>query len=131
MIEVRCEYLSVRCIWLYVLMMLCTRIRVNPHSVVAWMSRNSSLEAGAISEVYVTAIGLEPTTSQFVKRVRDMIRAYSHMHRANKYSQHSSIIWLVWLTGWVFVYKLSGYRLESCYSCLNFNYCACLEQGVP
>ena len=33
------------------------------------------------------------------KRVRDMARTYSQMHRINKYSQHSSIIWPVWLNG--------------------------------
>ena len=37
--------------WLYVLAMSRTRLRVNPHSIVAWMSRNSLLEAGAKSEV--------------------------------------------------------------------------------
>ena len=51
MIELCCEYLSVWCIWLYFLIMSCTRFRVNPHSIVAWMSRNSLLEAGTKSEV--------------------------------------------------------------------------------
>ena len=40
MIEQSCEYFSVRCIWLYVLVMSRTCFRVNPHSIVAWMSRN-------------------------------------------------------------------------------------------
>ena len=39
-----------------------TSFRVNLHSVVARMSRNSFPETGAISEVYVTATGFEPTT---------------------------------------------------------------------
>ena len=30
-----------------------------------------------------------------------------------KVSQHSSIIWSVWLNGWVFVYELSGCGFES------------------
>ena len=34
------------------------------------------------------------------------------MHRADKYSQHSSIIWPVWLNGWLLVYEQSGYGLE-------------------
>ena len=36
-----------------------------------------------------------------LKRVRDMIRTYSQMHRTDKdkYSQHSSIIWPVWPNG--------------------------------
>ena len=37
--------------WLYVLAMSRTRFRVNPHSIFAWMSRNSFLEADAKSEV--------------------------------------------------------------------------------
>ena len=50
MIELCCEYLSVRCIWLNFFIMSRTSLRVNPNSTVAWMSRNSLLEAGAISE---------------------------------------------------------------------------------
>ena len=34
-----------------------------------------------------------------LKRVRDMIRTHSQMHRTDKYSQHSSIIWPAWLNG--------------------------------
>ena len=48
---------------LYVLIMSRTRFRVNLHSTVAWMSRNSLHEASAKSEVLVTATGLEPTTT--------------------------------------------------------------------
>ena len=53
-------------LWLYVLIMSRTRFRVNLHSLVAWMSRNFLLERGTISEVWVTATGLEPTTTYFV-----------------------------------------------------------------
>ena len=35
------------------------------------------------------------------------------MHRTDKYSKHSSIIWSVWLNGWVFVYERSGCGFES------------------
>ena len=35
------------------------------------------------------------------------------MHRRDTYSEHSSIIWRVWLNGWVFVYELSGCGFES------------------
>ena len=34
-----------------------------------------------------------------LKRVRDMIITYSHIHRTDKYSQRSSIICPVWLNG--------------------------------
>ena len=43
-----------------------TRFTVNPHSIVASMSRNSLLETGEKSETQVTATGLEPTTTYFV-----------------------------------------------------------------
>ena len=51
MIELCCEYLFVRWIWLYVLIMLCRSFTVNPHSIVAWMSRNSLLQEGVKSEI--------------------------------------------------------------------------------
>ena len=66
-----------------------------------------------------------------LKFVYDMIITYSQMHRPDKYTQHSSIIWPVWLNGWVFVYKLSGCGFESCWCHLNFRYGAGFEQGVP
>ena len=34
MIELCCEYLSVWCIWLYVIIISCTSVRMNPHSIV-------------------------------------------------------------------------------------------------
>ena len=34
-----------------------------------------------------------------LKCVRDMTRTYSQMHRTDKYSEHSSIIWPVWPNG--------------------------------
>ena len=34
-----------------------------------------------------------------LKWVRHMIRTYNEMHRTDKYSQHSSIIWPFWLNG--------------------------------
>ena len=37
---------------------------------------------------------------------------------------------LVWLNGWVFVYKLCGWGFESSCSHLNFRFRACFKQGV-
>ena len=53
-IELCCAYLYERCIWLHVLIMSCTRFRVNLHSVAALMSRNSLFETGAISELQIS-----------------------------------------------------------------------------
>ena len=55
----------------------------------------------------------------------------TRMHHRDKYSQYSSIIWLVWLNGWVLVYELSGSEFGSSCCHLNFRYHACFEQGVP
>ena len=66
-----------------------------------------------------------------LKLVRDMIITYSQMHRTDKYSQHSSIIWSVWLNGWVFVYELIVCRFESRCGHLNSRFCACFEQRLP
>ena len=66
-----------------------------------------------------------------LKHVRDMIKTYSQMRRSDKYSQHISIIWPVWLNGWVFVYELSGCGFESSCSHLNTRSRTCFEQGVP
>ena len=53
------------------------------------------------------------------------------MHHTDKYAQHSSIIWPVWLNDRAFVHKLSGSWFESSCSHLNFRYHAGFEQGVP
>ena len=55
----------------------------------------------------------------------------SQMHRTDKYSQQSSIIWPVWLNGWVSVYELSGCGSESSCSHLHFRFRTCFEQWVP
>ena len=80
MIEPTSEYFSARSIWLYVLVMSRTHFKVNPHSIVAWMSRKSLLKAGAKSQVYVTPTGLESRTTQFVNE--------------------NSIIWPNWPNDW-------------------------------
>ena len=66
-----------------------------------------------------------------LKLVRDMKATYSQMHSTDKYSQHSSIIWLVSLNGSVFVQEPSycGFKSRCCH--LNFRYGPCIEQEVP
>ena len=66
-----------------------------------------------------------------LKRIRDIIITYWQLHHTDKYSQHISVIWPVWLNGWVFVYELSGRGFESCYCHWNFRYRPCFEQRVP
>ena len=79
MIKLCCEYLSVRCIWLYVLVMSCFYVLIT------------------------------------LRQLPDMIKIYSQMYRTDKYSQHSSINWPVWLNGGVLDYELSGCGFEFSY----------------
>ena len=66
-----------------------------------------------------------------LKLVRDMIITYSQIHRADKYSQHSSIIFPVCLNGSVFLIVQSGCEFEHRCFLLSFRYCTCNEEGVP
>ena len=51
------------------------------------------------------------------------------MHRTDKYSEHSSIIWPVWPNGWMFVYELSGSGFEFSSSHLSFNFAPASRKG--
>ena len=68
-----------------------------------------------------------------LKRVCDITRTYSEMHRTYKYSEHSkcTIVWSVWQNDWVFVYELSGSRFETSCSHLTLRFYVYFEQGAP
>ena len=53
------------------------------------------------------------------------------MNRADKYSEHYSIIWPVWANGRVFVYELSDSGFEPSSSDLKLIFSTCFKQGVP
>ena len=116
--------LSVWCIWLHVVIISLTSFSVSLHSLVLklqieyllWSS--SSLTFSQIIECRFT-----------LKLEHDMIITCSQMHHTDKYFHHSSILWSVWLKGWVFVYELCGCGFKSCCSQLNFKNGTCLEQG--
>ena len=144
MIELCCEYLSVRCIWLYVIIMSRSSFRVNPHSIVCLnvkelLARSRrhiwSLSDSNVIRTHNNLIRKE-TLNHFnqcgftLKLVRDMIITYSQMHHTHNIWP-ISITWPVWLNSWVFVYKLSGCGFESCCCHLNFRYGACFKQAVP
>ena len=107
--------------------------RVNPVSIAAWISRNSLLETDisfynsnrtrthnhlvhkqTLSRSSLSSYELPRDIQATIecgftlKRVRDMIRIYSEMHGTDKCLKHSSVVWPVWLDGWVFVYQLCG-----------------------
>ena len=66
-----------------------------------------------------------------LRSVRDIIRTYTQVHRTDKYSRHSSIIWPLSLNSFVFLYEVIGFGFESSCSVLNIRFCACFEKGVP
>ena len=101
MIELCCEYLSARSVHLTVCYYHVTS-DVAPVSSKAFEARMYLIFRQTIECGFT------------LKRVRDMIITQSQMHRAGKYSQHSSIIWPVLLNGLVFVYELSGCGFRSC-----------------
>ena len=111
MIELCCEYLSVRHIWLYVLIMLCMYFT---------KTSDEFIDIQVAAECGFT-----------LKGVGDLISTYSKQHLTDKYSQHSSVIRSVGLNGWVLIFELSGCGFESRCRNLNFRYCACFEQILP
>ena len=128
MINLRCEHLFVWCNWLCVFCNVTYTFRVNPNS--AWISRNSLLETGAISESQETGTGIEPNLNGYrkSKHVCDLTKK----HAANCTIEINThlIIWLIWLNGWVFVYELSDCGFHSRCSHWTVLYRACFKQGV-
>ena len=51
-----------------------------------------------------------------------MTVTYIQMHQIYKFSKHNSILWPVWLNGWLFNYKLIDREFEFSFCHLNFNY---------
>ena len=131
-----------------------TRFKVNPSSIIAWMSRSSLIEAGATSEVSVTATGLEPRTTEFVNE---------HWTIWPNWANNTAAFWVLICTvnlnvcsfhvKYVFqseytlysclnfkelftrnrsrlIYELKGSRFESRCSHLNFKFHAWFEQRV-
>ena len=50
-IDLNCAYLSVWCIWLYVILISPTHFRVTLHITYAWISRKSFFQRGPISKI--------------------------------------------------------------------------------
>ena len=66
-----------------------------------------------------------------LKCVCNMIRRYSSMHGIDKYSQHSSLIWAIWLSNWAFIFELYDCGFESRSSHLKFRFRVGYEEWVP
>ena len=94
---------------------------------------DKDFQAFRFSDFHVRVSDIQATIECWftLKGVRDMLRAYSQMHRTDKYSRHSPVIWPAWPNGWLFVYELSGCGFGSSCSHLNSRFRVCFEQGVP
>ena len=118
MMELCSEYLSLRCVWLYVLFISRTRIRVNPHSIMSWMSMIPLLEEGEKSEGEVTATGLEPRTTEFLNE---------HSTICRNWPNDRAVFWVFISTVDLTVCSCHvTYALQS-----ESTLYSCFEQGVP
>ena len=139
MIELCCEYLSVRCIWMYALVMSRTRFRVNPYSIVSWMSRNTLLETVARNRRDIWS----SSDCNWTRTQNQLIRKQTLTYLA-KLAKWLSCVVSTYLNGafdCIFLSCQYAFHRESTlYSCLNFKRClkfkwlqyrAYFEQGVP
>ena len=106
--------LQTKCLWVWILLLslelqICCLFRVR-----------SSLTSRQTIECRFT-----------LKLAHEIALTYRQMHCTDKYSKHSSIIWLVWLNGWVSVYDQSGDGFESCCCNINLRYGTCFKHRVP
>ena len=91
-------------------------LRVNLHSVIPLQSlklQKSGLFQARSSLIFRQLRTKCRLTLCDMIHVCDMIQKDSKLHHTDKYSQHSLIIWPVWLNGWVFIYELSACGFES------------------
>ena len=58
-----------------------------------------SSDAYIVVKGTITVTEPDGATGFTLKHLRDMTRTDSQMHRTDKYSEHSSIIWPVWPNG--------------------------------
>ena len=142
MIELCCEDLSVRCIRLYVFIMSRTRFMIKTYSQwlsvplwTKWLWIRVQMQSLKLQYLHLLWAKSPLTFGYYrvdsLKRVREMIKIYTQMHRTDNYSQHSSMIMPLWPSDWVFIYELSGCGFESSCSHLNLRFCAYFEQRVP
>ena len=118
MIDLCSEHLFLRCNWLYVLIM-------------SRRSESTLYSCLNVRELFARSRRVMFEAPNGWVFVRDMIRTYSQLHRTDKYSEYSSIIWSIWPNDWVFVYELSGSGFKSSCSHLNLRLHAWFEQGLP
>ena len=95
--------------------MSCMHFRVNLHSIVAWMSRNSLLKTSAKSGVWVTAPGLDNTTTYFVNQHPTISPNWP-----NDWAELWELIWTVHFTLCSCHVTYAFHSESTLYSCLNF-----------
>ena len=124
MIELFWEYLSVWCIWLYFIFTSHMHFRVNPHAIVAWMSRNFYHVrelSGCGFELYCCHLNFRYCIC-FKKRVpwhsgNCRVWIHSEMHMWHDNNTHSNAPYR-----WVLTTQLNHLaRLAKCYNTIIFN----------
>ena len=97
---------------------------MNRHSIVAWMSRNPLLKTGAISKVYVTAVGLKPFIKLKLKPVQWVLKwTLNHLAKLAKWLNCVVSSYLYGAFDCMFLScHVANYMFQSeytLYSCLN------------
>ena len=95
------------------------------------LSRKMKTNSKAFFEYSSSELNFSRTIPDLKVHIHNIQPKYSEMHHTDKYSEHSSIIWLCWPNGSVFIYELIGSGFESSCSHSTFRLCTCFEQGVP
>ena len=89
-IQLSFEYLSLLCIWLYLIIISRTQFTVNPHTIFAWFSKNSLLN---VKE-------LLPRNRRDIWSLSDCIETRTHNHLVRKRTLNHLprlIKWLSWV----------------------------------
>ena len=100
MIELYCVYLPIRCLWLHVIFMLYTRLRVNPHSI-----------------FFLNVKELQAQSRQHIWRLSDSNGIRTHNHLVHKRTFNHFTKMVMWFSCVVktFLYGPFDSKLLSCH----------------
>ena len=116
MIELSCEYLSQRCIWLHVIIMLRTSFRVNLHSIVSLMSHTSV----RVNLNFIFCLNVKEILAWswcYIGSLSDsnVIRTHNHLVRKQRFNQLAKLAkWLSCVVS-TYLYRAFGCMSLSCH----------------
>ena len=119
MIELSCEYLSQRCIWLHVIIMLRTSFRVNLHSIVSLMSHTSV----RVNLNFIFCLNVKEILAWSWCHIgslsdSNVIRTHNHLVRKQRFNQLAKLA-NDWAVLWVLIctVHLAACHYHATYEC--------------